>query len=308
MAKVIKEGYRKKIWQTVKDNGPLMLDLYLKDKYSLNDLAAKFGMSWVPIRKFLLKNGVDLTTRRDTSNKYDINNTYFEKIDSTEKAYFLGWLFSDGCVSASSTTAISILEKDRKVLDLFKKSIGSAAPISIQVRQPGDGFGKIERRMADFRFSDKKMFQDLINLGMTKRKSLTLKFPNIKDEFIPAFLRGYFEGDGTLGIYTNNNSSRMRFAFNFLATKEFGESLIKYFDDKLGLKFWVGQLKSKFSGEFYNMYNFRLYGRPKILRALNHLYKDCGDFYLDRKYNIYQEMLKYWDEIKGQPHIINKEI
>jgi len=52
------------------------------------------------------------------------------------------------------------------------------------------------------------MVNDLERLGCISNKSLILKFPTIdqvSEEFIPHFLRGYFDGDGTVFMSANTN-------------------------------------------------------------------------------------------------------
>lgn len=69
------------------------------------------------------------------ANKYTFNKDYFERIDSKDKAYFLGLLYADGCNSISATQGqctivINLHEKDRSILDIFNKYIGSNKPLS----------------------------------------------------------------------------------------------------------------------------------------------------------------------------------
>lgn len=49
------------------------------------------------------------------------------------------------------------------------------------------------------------MKADLISHGCIPQKSLILKFPEISKELIPHFIRGYFDGDGSVGIYNNSS-------------------------------------------------------------------------------------------------------
>ena len=50
------------------------------------------------------------------------------------------------------------------------------------------------------------MFNDLNDLGCTPIKSKTIRIPDLKKELIHHFIRGYFDGDGTVGIYKNLKS------------------------------------------------------------------------------------------------------
>lgn len=46
----------------------------------------------------------------------------------------------------------------------------------------------------------RQMFDDLTALGCVERKSLTLQFPMLPSSLNPHFIRGYFDGDGSICI------------------------------------------------------------------------------------------------------------
>lgn len=56
--------------------------------------------------------------------KYKINQDFFKIIDKEEKAYFLGWLWSDGSVNKENVS-LSIQEKDKEILEILNKLIYS---------------------------------------------------------------------------------------------------------------------------------------------------------------------------------------
>lgn len=67
---------------------------------SLRNTADKFNISMSSIRRLLISNNIETTIDKNVQRKrmikYEINENYFEKIDSSDKAYILGILFSDG--------------------------------------------------------------------------------------------------------------------------------------------------------------------------------------------------------------------
>lgn len=65
----------------------------------------------------------------------------------------------------------------------------------------------------------KRLHDDLIRLQCTSNKSLTLTFPKfISSDLISHFIRGYFDGDGT--IYQDKKGY---YRFGIIGTKEFCE-------------------------------------------------------------------------------------
>lgn len=56
------------------------------------------------------------------------------------------------------------------------------------------------------------LYERLTRIGMTPRKSHTMRFPVVPIRFIHIFIRGYFDGDG--GVYiefrTNGSLKKLR--------------------------------------------------------------------------------------------------
>jgi len=44
----------------------------------------------------------------------------------------------------------------------------------------------------------KEIYKDLIALGFMESKALNMSVPNVPDEFLGEFVRGYFDGDGNI--------------------------------------------------------------------------------------------------------------
>lgn len=127
--------------------------------------------------------------------KYNYNENYFERIDSPEKAYCLGFWYADGNVRNNPYRAsIYQSESQLDILEKISKEIGGNKTLYES---------KIEKGQRAFRleFPNKKMCEDLIALGCIPNKSLILQFPTDKivpKEFMSHFIRGYFDGDGCI--------------------------------------------------------------------------------------------------------------
>ena len=90
-----------------------------KNGESCQVIAASFKVTFHTISNILEKNNI----ARD--NKYkniNLNENYFEKIDSSDKAYFLGFMLTDGNISLNENTIrLSLSSKDEEILNIFKK-------------------------------------------------------------------------------------------------------------------------------------------------------------------------------------------
>jgi hypothetical protein len=123
------------------------------------------------------------------------NENYFENINSEEKAYFLGLIFSDGAIVNDSKRyryklVLKLHERDQSILQKFIESIDGEMVI----------WKSKTRKMAEVGFSGKKIIKDLENLGLHQNKTFTLKYPKINQDLEKHFLRGYFDGDGCVRI------------------------------------------------------------------------------------------------------------
>lgn len=100
--------------------------------------------------------------------KYKLNTNYFNKIDSHEKAYVLGFLYADGSNRGDGITFTQNVERI-DILENIKKALESEAPIKELI--PGHYSFQV--------FSD-IMVKDIEKLGVVKNKSLVLQFPTEK--------------------------------------------------------------------------------------------------------------------------------
>ena len=144
--------------------------------------------------------------------KYTYNKNYFKQITTETQAYWLGFLYADGCISRfyrneklkSMSLELTLQSNDIKHLENFRNDLEANIPIQHKIIS---NKYEADRIVINCTY----MCQDLINLGCTPTKSLTLEFPN--NEIVPKhllkhFIRGYFDGDGgisyTEGEYYNS--------------------------------------------------------------------------------------------------------
>ncbi|MFX0101631.1 MAG: hypothetical protein ACFFCS_18810 [Candidatus Hodarchaeota archaeon] len=125
----------------------------------------------------------------------DLNEDYFEKIDTKEKAYWLGFIYADGCIDDSNKSAnfkrlyLGIDKKDESILDNFINAINAN-------KEKKEYVGNEVR----IRVLSWNMCENLARYGCVPRKSNIIEFPNLGDKkYDLAFLLGYYDGDGKQG-------------------------------------------------------------------------------------------------------------
>ena len=111
---------------------------------------------------------------------------------------------------------------DLEILKSFKKYTDSESPISIinnSTYQSKYGYKKRPKTSYMFNLSNPKFFQDSLSLGLKARKTFTVQFPfKLPIKYYGDFLRGVFEGDGTVSYNERRQSKNLTI---YCANKQF---------------------------------------------------------------------------------------
>lgn len=146
--------------------------------------------------------------RRGGSNKYKINFDFFKKW-SHEMAYVLGFLYADGNIgdsaNSSRTNYISFSSKDRDIIEAIRLAMKSDHSILRRgPRKTTFSDGRVVNCKETFclRIGSRKMYIDLLKLGLVPRKSKVAILPSMPNSYFGSFVRGYFDGDGCVCLRT----------------------------------------------------------------------------------------------------------
>lgn len=154
---------------------------------------------------------------------YNFDETYFEKINTAEKAYWLGMLLSDGNLYKTQMT-LKLQRKDRSILEKFKKSLNSEHPIH-------DGISSEGHEFSSFFIGSKKLAAQLKKLGVIPNKTFTVEFPSLNKEFNSHFIRGYFDGDGCMYNFERQHTWSI-----YSSSEKFLPELIRIISDEVKIK------------------------------------------------------------------------
>ena len=214
-----------------------------------------------------------------TGRKYNLNESYFEEINTPEKAYILGFFMTDG-YNSNSRIRFAIQKKDYEVLDFIRNEI---CP-ELEIREYN---GYIYLDMCS-----KKICSDISKLGGIKSKSLTLKFPDIREDLLSHFIRGCFDGDGSVMYRTYKYGRKKKgIMVNYVcASLDFIDKFKNIIKEKCELIDRKTHIHNK-TGCFYLQYS----GSNVIEKIFNFIYKDdC--FSLSRKKN---KFIEYYGNVFG---------
>lgn len=249
-------------------------ELYLNGM-SMDKISKIYGTSRTPIERILQTHGIQSRDHSHKGRLYHIDESYFEAIDSANKAYILGLFYSDGMnKEESGLIKIELQERDSAIIYKIRDELKSDYPIKkheLSKRNPNhsDTFY--------FQFVNRKISQDLARLGVTSRKSLTLTFPTcVPKEYMRDFLRGYLDGDGHI------RWKESRF-ITICSTKQFCEQTQIFLQRELGI---VSKIYNTKNEKTKVLHIFRI---PQIKKVLEYLYGN-SELYIDRKYSLYLEI------------------
>lgn len=207
-----------------------------------------------------------------------MDNNIFENGWNAENAYIFGWITSDGCLLKEgrnkSAYAVRICSNDEDIIIWLHNKLCNGNKI---YRHGENGFLIKYRNTESIKF--------MMDYGLKERKSLDMKFPNIPNAFFGSFLRGYFDGDGSIVLRTTRyniygQASFTSGSFDFLQNLQ--EKLIEQnIDSHL---YRDGRVTN-------SSYYLRIIKRSELEKLFYLMYPGDCDVKLERKYNKFKVYL-----------------
>ena len=240
---------------------------YYKLGHSLKETSEHFNVNYHTLKQNLIRFGYR-TPMKKLNNQRVTKITYFDTIDTHEKAYFLGLLFADGYISKTPygvNIGIALQLQDKYILEYLKKELNVSNKISDY------------KSSSKFSITCQHMYNKLINLGMKENKShLDYKIPCIDKKFVNSFILGYFDGDGCITIKTTGYSV-VSICCN---SKVFLEDVQQYLES-MDIVTRPITTEKRTNNNLFVLY---LSKRENQLKFMNLIYKNSNIF-LQRKYH-----------------------
>jgi len=249
--------------------------------FSVPKISIKYNLNTRKVSTTLKENNVEVRGRR----KYFYDENFFENINTKLKAYWLGFLFADGCVrdiKGGYVLKIKLSRTDEKHLLYFLQHIGSNQK---ELRTETSRFkgknGKYyESTGKVLLINSKKIVKDLIKLGCSQNKTNTIKFPTIENKLIPSFILGYFDGDGC--ITQKNVKNKIYYSMTFTSGS-------KQFLEKIKEELLKNEIHSISQYDYKTFYRLQISNKIDLLKIKNYYY-NSNDFHLERKKNKFDKI------------------
>lgn len=221
--------------------------------------------------------------------KYPLNENFFKNITTEIQSYLLGFYLGDGCVSYRESRKeysfkITVAEKDEYILKLCQNNI-SERPL-YKVQPPDiikDGIIYKCSPALSFIVYSKSIVEDLVNMGYGYKKTyLSKRLPNLNDNLMKHFIRGYFDADGTCVNNLTKRSdrpigTRAKSVFRITSyDKNILIELQQYLNNLLEINLKIYNCNTR------NIYNLSSSNLKDIHKLYNYFYNDSV-FYLERK-------------------------
>lgn len=121
--------------------------------------------------------------------KHSLNQSFFKKIDTERKAYWLGFLYADGSIH---NDGVALNLTDKESIETFIDDLDGSHPIYKKKKRK-----KSHRQQYEVAISSRIMVADLRRHGCHERKSHTIVPPTtVPQRLLNHFIRGLWDGDG----------------------------------------------------------------------------------------------------------------
>ena len=219
-----------------------------------------------------------------------MDNNIFENGWDRNNAYTFGWVMSDGCLRKEgrnkTSYAVRICSNDRDIIEWLHNYMCV-----------GNKIYKQNERGHLIKFRNAESIQFMMKHGLTERKSLTMQFPDLPNRYIPDFIRGYFDGDGSVILRNTEYNLYGQISFT-CGSVDFLNSL----KEKL-LEFNIRSNIYKDGRKTNNSWYLRVIKRSEIEKLYSLMYEDLdGIGFLLRKFDKYSSLIEA--KPKYQSHIV----
>ena len=200
-----------------------------------------------------------------------------------EMAYIFGFWIADGNMGRNNNK-ISFSSSDYDLIKMIKFTLNSGH--------------KIGNWNNNFQLTiyNRTMHNDLLKLGGTPAKSLTIQFPEVPVKYLSHFIRGYLDGDGSFFVKKINKRKDKYLASNFVGNIDFLTVLKDRIKENANIDLTSFCIPNKNCNQ--RIYSLQYFGKKAIALG-DYIYQDSENLRLERKYKIYNKMKReYLEKLK----------
>ena len=230
-------------------------------------------------RKIAEELGIGKSTVGYWINKYNLNefmkyqpnkeNYKFEKIDTIEKAYALGFILADGSINEKNIVELSIEKNDIQILDFITKVIGSNINIDNTLNIKARRFPRVRttRKISDIlKFTGGRLKEER-------------HYPRVRKDLERYLLLGFFDADGCITWGIRKDRNRIWQKVCFTSQLHLLEGIQQMLYNNIGISSTIRPKSNE------NCYVIEFANKDDVLKFINYIYPKDDDFIiLQRKY------------------------
>lgn len=192
-------------WDNNKED---IVDLYINKNQTTEEIAKKYNCVGSTIGNHLKEWGI---SKQRPNSIYNLDVNYFDEITTEDRAYFMGLLLADGHIS--KLNSIMLTMKDFDIIKKYQKALKTNMPIKT------DKYNNYYLNIVCEHMADSLRIK-----GFHNRKSYYIDFDTVIS-FIPQslfhhFIRGMFDGDGSIKIYKYDYVKNPQYHFGYTGLKK----------------------------------------------------------------------------------------
>lgn len=268
----------------------------------LAETSQRYGIDHRLLKQLLLERGIGIHIHR----KYDLDKQFFDTIDAEDKAYFLGFLWADGNNNGHGAIILKLSIKDKDILEKLRMAIKSQKPLRhVKNITCTDENGVVYkcRDAMELILSCRELAAKLNSIGLIPNKTATLRLPKegiVPDHLIHHFIRGYFDGDGTVSKGFQKGRTVPTYQVEMvMKNKKLADEIIEILHS-IG----IHAINYRASGTVYKICITSGEDRIKFMKWL---YRD-STIYLKRKYDRFVELAERYRQYLSEKTSIYRGI
>lgn len=271
------ETYQKQKYNFNKQKQNEIIDMYVNDKISAFTISKAYECGEGAIIRCLRKNKIEIRDHSHARQTCTVNENIFDIIDTDEKAYWLGFLYSDGCVSGGALS-FGLAEQDKDMVYRFRNFMGSNHAITINIIKYIKKNGK-NVISHSIEICNKHITKTVAQYGLIPNKTQKGTFPKtIPDQFMGSYFRGLNDGDG--GFYLPNNGyDTLQLYTSYVGTEAFIIDFQKILAQKCNLN--LTKLGHHKDTSYIRTCNYG--GNNQLYRIVKFFYSSPGSYMYRKK-------------------------
>lgn len=260
---------------------------------SVIEISKEVGISKQALLKWFKKFNIKRRQGSEAVHKgiYNYNVNYFKDINTHAKAYWLGFIMADGCITKTKygyMFEMNLQLRDKLHVLQFAKDINFTNK-TIDVFNCKDPNGNLHTKTY-IKIENKEFCDNLMKHNIYPNKTGKESFPNIKRIYYKDFIRGFFDGDGCITYaYRKDKPNTMGVKICIVCmNREFLESIKKILEEEAYMSF--GDSKAIYKTR--SIYSLEICKLESVKKFYNYIYTDrCRC--LSRKKEKFIEPLNY---------------